>query len=110
MENDVDKSIKRSSCVLDCQRFKGTHSFDKIAEVLSDIFSNYGLKHEQIVSTITDNASNFVKAFNEFGVPLQIIEPDEEGIKLNLAYYFFILVYIQLFGYRRYGSGQGHGQ
>lgn len=36
--------------------------------MLLDIFSEYGLKHQQIVSTITDNGSNFIKAFAEFGV------------------------------------------
>lgn len=36
--------------------------------MLLDIFSEYGLKHQQLVSTITDNGSNFVKAFAEFGV------------------------------------------
>jgi len=60
--------LKRQSCVLDCRRFKGTHSYDRIAEMLLDIFSEYGLKHEQIVSTVTDNGPNFIKAFAEFGV------------------------------------------
>lgn len=36
--------------------------------MLLDIFSEYGLKHQQLVSTITDNGSNFIKAFAEFGV------------------------------------------
>nr|XP_012226038.1 PREDICTED: uncharacterized protein LOC105674340 isoform X1 [Linepithema humile] len=64
----ITQDLKRCSCVLDCRRFKGTHSYDRIAEMLLDIFSEYGLKHEQIVSTITDNGSNFVKAFAEFGI------------------------------------------
>jgi len=44
------------------------HSYDQIAEMLLDIFSEYSLKHEQIVSTVTDNGSNFIKKFAEFGV------------------------------------------
>lgn len=78
----MDKDLKRRSCVLDCRRFKGTHSYDRIAEMLCDVFSDYGLEHEQLVSTITDNGSNFVKAFSEFGVPLKLFDElleDQEG-------------------------------
>jgi len=48
------------------------HSYDQITEMLLDIFSEYSLKHEQIVSAVTDNGSNFIKAFAEFGVTLGI--------------------------------------
>ena len=37
-----------------------------------DIYSEYDLKHEQVISTITDNGSNFVKAFAEFGIAQSI--------------------------------------
>ncbi|KAI4463185.1 transposase-related [Holotrichia oblita] len=79
----VDNSLTRGSCVLDARRFKGTHSYDRIAEILFDIFSDYGLKHEQLVSTITDNASNFVKAFTEFGVPLKMFEEIDDNSDLD---------------------------
>ncbi|KYN01440.1 hypothetical protein ALC62_07790 [Cyphomyrmex costatus] len=64
----ITEDLKRNSCVLDCRRFKGTHSYDRIAEMFLDIYSEYGLKHEQVISTVTDNGSNFVKAFAEFGI------------------------------------------
>jgi len=37
-----------------------------------DIYSEYDLKHEQVISTIIDNGSNFAKAFAEFGVAQSI--------------------------------------
>lgn len=37
-----------------------------IAALLSDIFLDYGIQ-EKITYVITDNGSNFVKAFKEFG-------------------------------------------
>jgi len=59
----------------------GSHSFDKIADLMTDIFSEFNLTCDQIISTITDNGSNFIKAFKEFGLKLKIVseESDEEG-------------------------------
>lgn len=54
------------SGVLSFNRFKGSHTYDKIAEMLFEI-QYFKLRHEQVVSTTTDNGSNFVKAFREFG-------------------------------------------
>lgn len=61
-----DKDLKRKSAALACRRFYGTHSFDRIAEILEDIHLQYELKNEKIVATVTDNGSNFVKSFKEF--------------------------------------------
>ncbi|EFN74674.1 hypothetical protein EAG_05270, partial [Camponotus floridanus] len=84
----INQDLKRCSYVLECRRFKGTHSYDRIAEMLLDIFSEYGLKHEQIVSTITDNGSNFVKAFAEFGIThgTAIDDSDDEEIKETIEF------------------------
>lgn len=48
---------------------------------MADIFSEFNLTCDQFISTITDNGSNFVKAFKEFGLKLKIVseESDEEG-------------------------------
>ncbi|CAH0562791.1 unnamed protein product [Brassicogethes aeneus] len=50
-----------------CQRFMGSHTFEKIAEILDNIHAKFGLHTEKLVATVTDNGSNFVKAFKEFG-------------------------------------------
>lgn len=39
--------------------------------MLDDMNSYFGLTHEKLVSTVTDNGSNFVKAFKEFGVSME---------------------------------------
>lgn len=61
-------SLKRHSLAIACRRFEGTHSYDRIASLLDDIFSDFGLEINKNIATTTDNGSNFVKAFKEFGV------------------------------------------
>lgn len=61
-------TYERRSAALACRRFSGTHSFDRIAELIDDIHSTFGLRSEKITATVTDNGSNFIKAFKEYGV------------------------------------------
>ena len=63
-----EDTLRRGSGALACKRFKGEHSYLKIAENLDDIMSNFNIPISKVVSTVTDNGSNFVKAFKEFGV------------------------------------------
>jgi len=78
----------------------GKHSYDHIADLFQDIFNKFSLLREQIVSIVTDNGSNFVKAFKEFGYDIQDmrddIDYDDEGFYFldifnnnNNNYYYF---------------------
>jgi hypothetical protein len=65
----------RVSAALACRRFMGSHTYSAIAEMISFIHRSYGLTVDNITATVTDNASNFGKAFREF--LFQIQTPDE---------------------------------
>lgn len=39
--------------------------------MLADIYGDFGLDTDKVVGTVTDNGTNFVKAFKEFGVDSQ---------------------------------------
>lgn len=54
----VCNTFKRLSRLLVCRRFKGKHSYDA-----EQIDFKYKITTENIVATITENDSNFVKAF-----------------------------------------------
>lgn len=47
--------------------------------MLMDIYEKF-LKNQQLISTITDNASNFVKAFKKYSVS------DTEGIHITYTH------------------------
>lgn len=60
-------TFKRHVATLSCDRFTFPHTNDRIAEHLQIMCHSYEID-EKIIATTTDNASNFVKAFREFGV------------------------------------------
>ena len=57
----IGNDLKRKSAALACHRFSGAHTFDAIAECLVDIHAKFRLDNSNIVATVTDNGSNFVK-------------------------------------------------
>lgn len=56
----------REHAVLVCRRLKGSHTFDVLAEVMTEVHSKFSLQ-DKVTRTTTDNGSNFVKAFVQFG-------------------------------------------
>ena len=64
-------SYERETAVIACRRFRGTHSYDKIAELLSVVYERYGLSKTKLLTVTTDNAANFKKAFRELGYTIE---------------------------------------
>ena len=68
-------SRQRKQAVLACQRLFGSHTFDVLARALSEIHCKFGIA-DKVRRTTTDNAANFVKAFVQFGDPVQEMPGD----------------------------------
>lgn len=62
-----EKTLDRQSRVLCCRRFLSPHDNVRIAHILHEIYTDFNISNK-ILCTVTDNASNFVKAFKDFGV------------------------------------------
>ncbi|KAL4008630.1 hypothetical protein ACER0C_002482 [Sarotherodon galilaeus] len=62
---------------LACRRFMGRHMYDSIASELDNINSSHGLSFK-ITSTVTDNGSNFVKAFKVYQPPPESDDSEDE--------------------------------
>lgn len=61
--------LQRHSIALAFRRFRGVHSYDKIASMMMNIHTEFDLDTSKIVNVVTDNGSNFVKAFREYAEP-----------------------------------------
>ncbi|KAF3840272.1 hypothetical protein F7725_018989 [Dissostichus mawsoni] len=55
-------TLQRQKAALACKRIKGRHTYAVIASEIDHIHSLYGVS-TKVTSTVTDNGSNFVKAF-----------------------------------------------
>lgn len=97
--------MQRKSVAIACRRFPGAHTAERIADILTDIHASFGLDSNKIVATVTDNGSNFVKAFREFGANtvfdscLDGNESQLSCITLNLSfnYMHFVLIYVYFY-------------
>lgn len=69
----ITDKYQRKSLALACRRFRNSHSAERIAFLLKQIYDHFGLSNSKIVATVTDNASNFIKAFRLYGVKSRLI-------------------------------------
>ena len=80
------KTIKRLWAALSCERLQGSHGYAVVAGSLSSIHIKFGIS-KKVVSTTTDNASNYVKAFHMFGsVDEKLYEEEEDNIDDDLIH------------------------
>lgn len=73
--SSLARSFQRKKAAIACS-FRGRHTSDAIASELEDIFSQYGLSTDKVTACVTDNGSNFIKAFKEYQ---QVESEEEEG-------------------------------
>lgn len=64
----------RGHAALACKRVRGRHTYDVIGNEIEQVHSAYGL-NSKVTATVTDNGSNFIKAFRMF----QKSDSDEES-------------------------------
>ena len=55
-------TLLRESAVLACKRIKERHTYDVITKMICKVFCEYGITNK-VTRVVTDNGSNFVKAF-----------------------------------------------
>lgn len=72
--------LQRKKAAIACRRFRGRHTYDAIASELEDIFFQYGLTTEKVKACVTDNGSNFIKAFKEYQ-QVKSEEDEEEEVE-----------------------------
>ena len=58
-------TLERRKAAISCCRVTGHHTYDVLASKIESVHANYGLLGK-ITATVTDNGSNFVKAFAMF--------------------------------------------
>lgn len=61
------KTLERFFAGLSLRRIKGSHTHRRLAEEMSNILQEYGLKNGKMTKITTDSGSNFLKSFKVFG-------------------------------------------
>ncbi|XP_060773195.1 uncharacterized protein LOC132883505 [Neoarius graeffei] len=76
-----EDTLERRSAALACVRVKGRHTFDVLAAKICEIHADFKVQHK-VRATVTDNGSNFVKAFREFEATEETAPDDcDDGIR-----------------------------
>ena len=59
------KTLQRQKAAIACTRIMGRHTYDVLASKIEQVHASYILVGK-VCATITDNGSNFVKAFTVY--------------------------------------------
>lgn len=70
-------TLKRGKAAIACRRVRGRHTYDVVAGEIEQIHTSYGLGGK-VTATVTDNRSNFVKAFQVFHKTASDSEEEED--------------------------------
>ncbi|XP_040069164.1 uncharacterized protein LOC120842207 [Ixodes scapularis] len=73
----LPRTLERRSAVLACRRLVERATYDILAATISEVLEEYDLQ-TKVTRVITDNGSNFLKAFRIFGEKSSVGEEDEE--------------------------------
>lgn len=77
-----DGTLERKSAALACVRVKGRHTFNVLAAKISELHNEFKIQHK-VRATVTDNGSNFVKAFREFEAEEGAPDELDDGIRFT---------------------------
>lgn len=69
-------SFSHEKAAIACKRIKGRHTYDVIGSEIEQVHSAFGLS-SKITATVTDNGSNFLKAFRMYA-PAEETQSDSE--------------------------------
>lgn len=76
-------TFKRESYVIGFKQLHYRQTYDILAELLHEIFVDYGIKMEQLTNIVTDGGSSFCKMFKMYGKPLDVStyidDPNDNG-------------------------------
>lgn len=74
---DAD-TLEHRSVALACKTSARTHSYDRTAEVISDICFDLKIPVEKVNGTVMGNELNFVRAFKQYGMLSEAVEDDAD--------------------------------
>lgn len=77
----ISKGNVRQSRALALRRITGSHTFDNVAQLICAIHEQFELDATKVVCTVTDNASNFKKAFDTFQICKDSDDEEDDDIE-----------------------------
>lgn len=69
----INQDFKRESYLLAFKRLHSKQTYLYLAQVLDEIFKDYGIDIDKITNIVTDGGAAFCKMFKEFGSPTETI-------------------------------------